>query len=351
MMKVRQCGVFCVRIAVRCWKSAVMPTVLRAFLFCLACALPALGASPNDYRTPEYLVGGGLDAVGAAHAYALGYSGKGVTVGVLDSNAFPRHDEFFAKTSYPVEYFTTPREGDWHGVHTAGTIAASRNGAGMHGVAYDANLVSIVGIDGNILAYERGEKNAEAIGAFRNYPAVSIISNSWTYSSALADWPWQYGMYTLSETQEVAKAMGSLATESGALFIFAAGNDGYASPNTPAALPAVMTGTTVIGKTITIDPAQDFTELTAAEKRALSLNMISVSAFDPYAQGTDSPDFIAPFSNLTDGAAHFSLLAPGVGIYSAIGPGADDYMLMNGTSMAAPMWRAWPRWSRKPFPG
>jgi subtilase-type serine protease len=238
-------------------------------------------ASADDYRMPEYLAGRGLDAIGAAEAYALGYSGKGVTVGVMDSNAFPRHAEFFQKSPYPVGWFTTPREGDWHGIHTAGTVAASRDGLGMHGVAYDANLVSMVGIDGQIASYERGEVNAEAIRAFRDYPEVSIISNSWTYGLALADWPGVLS-FAADDTQQAATAMAELARESGSLFVFAAGNDGYASPNSPAALPAVMTGTKLIGgQTITIDYRAPFTDLSDADKRALSLNMLSVSAFDP----------------------------------------------------------------------
>ena len=291
----------------------------------------ASGASAADYRTPEYLAGRGLDAVHAAEAYAQGYSGKGVTVGVLDSNALPQHFEFFEKIPYPVEYFITPQADDWHGVHTAGTIAASRNNAGMHGVAYDADLVSMVGI-GGIPPYEPGETYAEAISAFRAYPNVSIISNSWGFDLTLADWP---GVRSspADHVVTVAGAMAPPATNSGTLFIFAAGNDGYASPSTPAALPALMTGTSVIGKTIT--PASQFTELTDAEKCALSLNMLSVSAFDP-GRATDRLDFVAPFSNLADGSAHFSLLAPGVDIYSSVGPGADDYWLASGTSMATP---------------
>jgi subtilase-type serine protease len=221
---------------------------LIPFLVLMLLAGPSVapGASPDDYRTPEYLAGRGLDAVHAAEAYAAGYSGKGVTVGVLDSNAFPQHTEFFQKTPYPVEWFTTPREGDQHGIHTAGTVAASRDNAGMHGVAWKANLVSMVGIDGNIPSYDRGEINAKAIRAFRNYPAVSIISNSWTYGLALADWPGALS-FAAGDTQTAAVAMAESARESGTLFIFAAGNDGYASPDTPAALPAVMTGTRLIG--------------------------------------------------------------------------------------------------------
>jgi outer membrane autotransporter protein len=309
----------------------VASAALCAFLSCPGFTFHAFGASADDYRTPEYLAGRGLEAIHAADAYAQGYSGKGVTVGVLDTVAFPLHQEFHEKTPYPVEYYTSPDTVEWHGVHTAGTIAASRDNAGMHGVAYGANLVSIVGIDET-----DNVTTIEAILTFRNYPDIAIVSNSWGPSYfSLGSWPWSdKEPAVMDHLKDVAGAMASLAAESGTLFIFAAGNDGHSSPGMPAPLPSWMTGATLIGGQ-TIAPATGLT-LTDEEMRALSLCMISVSAFDPE-RASDRLDFIAPFSDLTDGAAHYSLLAPGVDIYSSVGPGVYDYTLYRGTSMSAPL--------------
>src|SRR5690349_10763285 len=41
---------------------------------------------PNSFRTADYLRIGVLDAVHAADAYALGYTGQGVTIGIVDFN-------------------------------------------------------------------------------------------------------------------------------------------------------------------------------------------------------------------------------------------------------------------------
>ena len=47
-----------------------------------SCPLAAGAASPSDFQTPEYYKSGGLDVINAATAYALGYTGKGITLGV-----------------------------------------------------------------------------------------------------------------------------------------------------------------------------------------------------------------------------------------------------------------------------
>lgn len=286
-------------------------------------------AGADEFRTQEYLAGKGLEAIHAAEAYALGFTGKGVTVGVLDSNVFPGHQEFSQKfISYA--FFTLPREGDYHGVHTAGTIAASKNSLGMHGVAFDANLVSIVGVDGSN-RWQRSALHSEAMRAFREYPSVSIISNSWSYGNALAEYPWALSQFA-EDMETMTNTMAPMAVDMDILFVFAASNDGKSSPSTLAAVPSFLLGASVAGKTIA---PYNFPEITAGQKRALSLNMLSVSAFAPE-RDTNRLDFIAPFSNLTDGAASYSLFAPGVGVYSAYGGNIDSYRFESGSSMAAP---------------
>jgi hypothetical protein len=51
-----------------------------------AAGAPVPTADPNSFRTDDYLKIGVLDAVHAADAYALGYTGKGVTIGIVDYN-------------------------------------------------------------------------------------------------------------------------------------------------------------------------------------------------------------------------------------------------------------------------
>src|SRR5579862_2471299 len=53
-------------------------------------------AAKASWETPEYLRSWGLTAQEASTAYALGYYGQGVTVGIMDSGVQAEHEEFQA---------------------------------------------------------------------------------------------------------------------------------------------------------------------------------------------------------------------------------------------------------------
>ncbi|MDR1312614.1 MAG: S8 family serine peptidase [Deltaproteobacteria bacterium] len=341
--------------------SAAAAVALCALLFA-GTSLPAMGLSVDDFiNDPEYRGGKGLDSINAAEAYVLGFSGKGVTVGVIDSPSMKAHREFAGKASrgeYVEEYFITytPEEDDdYHGVHSAGTVAATRGNGEMHGVAYDAKIVFMVALDG--APYPEYENPiTAAFEKFSNdekFKDVSIINNSWGEDYFLADYfSWKANTAPGGPVEHLlsyAKAMAPLAA-SGTLLIFSSGNESKSSPNIPTSLPSIVTGTSVIGDPDAIE-IPDTTDdenllkelgLGKDQLRALSLNMISVAAFDPSVYDADPEnamgrlDFIGAFSNMADGAGHYTLLAPGVGIYSSVGPKTDEYKDEQGTSMAAP---------------
>ncbi|WP_252406616.1 hypothetical protein, partial [Acinetobacter pittii] len=62
--------------------------------------LAAPGAGPlraqrlSAWETPEYFRSGALAQINAAQAYALGFTGAGVVVGIADSGLDARHPEF-----------------------------------------------------------------------------------------------------------------------------------------------------------------------------------------------------------------------------------------------------------------
>ncbi|MHA3904331.1 autotransporter domain-containing protein [Castellaniella sp. WN] len=112
---------------------------------------------PADFVDAEFRRSGALERVGAQYAYARGYTGKGVLVAVLDSGLYARHPEFrgrvvggwnFRSDQQPRDYADTELDEDTgriqgHGTHVAGIIGAARDGAGMHGVAYEAVLLGL----------------------------------------------------------------------------------------------------------------------------------------------------------------------------------------------------------------
>lgn len=122
----------------------------------LSLALPGLAhAAPDSslekWRTKEYKRQPGLDMINAAQAYALGFTGKGVTVGILDSGIAGAHPEFAGaiaggfdfntNTSYANGQGVDSDKAPGHGSHVAGIIGARRDGVGMHGVAFNSMLM------------------------------------------------------------------------------------------------------------------------------------------------------------------------------------------------------------------
>ena len=116
-------------------------------------------AAVASWQTAEYKKDWGLEAMGAANAYALGFNGRSVTVGVMDSGALlQKHPDLagdrFSATHVKGEYSTTGNRypqgaleqfegnykagdtyditGDWklnvndsHGTHVLGTVGAT----------------------------------------------------------------------------------------------------------------------------------------------------------------------------------------------------------------------------------
>ncbi|MGN0306599.1 MAG: S8 family peptidase, partial [Lachnospiraceae bacterium] len=86
------------------------------------------------------------NVIGSQQAWEAGFTGKGVTVAVLDSGIREGHEDVQATD---VNYFsganvtiTSGNDGHGHGTHVAGIIAAKKNDKGGIGIAYDANLIS-----------------------------------------------------------------------------------------------------------------------------------------------------------------------------------------------------------------
>ena len=136
-----------------------------------------LEQAKESWETAEYKKDWGLGAMHASTAYALGYHGQGVKVGVMDSGALlQKHPELsgdrFTAASAKGEYGSDgnryPQEvgsdgqgglpyhkgdkfdidGNWtegvndsHGTHVTGTVGGNRDGNEFHGVAWGADIV------------------------------------------------------------------------------------------------------------------------------------------------------------------------------------------------------------------
>lgn len=189
--------------------------------------------------------------------------GKGIKVAVLDTGIDHLHPDLAANVKGMVSFVPgeTPMDGNSHGTHCAGTIAAAINGVGVVGVAPAAWLY-----------------------------AVKVLSNSgsgnWSWLIAGIDWCVKNGMNVLSMSlggsgaPVALETMCNFAFSRGLLLMAAAGNSGGA-----------------VGQ-----PGK-------------YKNVIAVSAID-------SSNVIAPFSSR---GPEVELCAPGVNVLSTIPGGGYGF--------------------------
>lgn len=314
-------------------------------------------ADPLDiYRTPEYRANWGLEAINAAEAYGRGLTGAGVLVSVVDTAVDWEHpdlvervlgDEGFIYVDHQLVVETLLRHGyPWppesHGTHVSGTIAASRDGTGMHGVAPQADLVNA-----DILSRAPWEfllTHPELAPVFELVPyewvvpmaidasvdaGARIINGSYGISA------WGGGHFLFPETQLEYEAY-QRAADAGVIMVFAAGND-YESgdpmanhPGLPAMMPFIRPENRDSGLYEELAGTYDFSGLDGM--------LIAVVAIDQNKR-------IASFSNRCGVAKDWCVAAPGVDILSTISPLSPDvtpqqartgYGTMDGTSMATP---------------
>ena len=143
----------------------------------------------NQQRTGEFNNQYGLGNINAHYAYAYGqhqtgspFSGRGVTVAVVDSGVDRSHSEFSGRI-LPGYNAASPgnsvRDPDGHGTGVAGVIAAAKtgsiDGARVHGVAYESTILPVqtaTDASGNFPYAGNGLGYAVTSGAF-------VVNNSW----------------------------------------------------------------------------------------------------------------------------------------------------------------------------
>ncbi len=255
------------------WRTAVPAAALT--LFPAVTSTPAVAQSAASFQTPEYLASGALSQINAAAAYAAGFTGKGVTVGVVDSGIDLRNVEFstagkfaggvrfttaFDATATDASAYTVMPAGQnsdsdttgSHGSIVSSLIAGARNGSGMHGSAFDASLyVAAINTNGGppgsfdeqlsvavtglvdegvkIINLSLGNNNcATGTNSAQNGGAKCNVDD-YTTASAVAELP-----------KFAAAAQAAVAN--GALLIFATGNEKQPSPDILAGMPKVVSG-------------------------------------------------------------------------------------------------------------
>ncbi|RTF94557.1 autotransporter domain-containing protein, partial [Serratia marcescens] len=353
------------------------PWRLNALVCCMALAGYAQAATyiengqagdPASWRSAEFNANWGLGAIHADEAYAAGYTGKGQKVGIFDTPV-NHHPEFAGDgklinvVTEGYRAYTDPHRpginaGDRfyfdgtfhfysgsqgmlsnHGVHVAGISAANRDGVGMHGVAFDSQVISVDNDNdgpayGEFLGLDGAVTNAGWQAMIKS--GVRVINNSWGVS--IPDFLSDGGRdpnalhFELKDAQEqfdqVKPLLGSLAgagyqgaidaARKNILVLFAAGNDGnYNQPDVISGLAYFVP-----------DIAPNWLSVASVAQDATSTNSV------PYT--------ISSFSSRCGYTASFCVSAPGTRVYSSVIEGTSlenlttGYAKYSGTSMAAP---------------
>ncbi len=215
--------------------------------------------------------------ISAPEAWNISTGSSEVIVAVIDSGVDYNHEDLADNCISGYDFVNNdddPMDDNGHGTHCAGTISAvTNNSIGIAGVSWNSKILPVKVFDAT------GQSNTvlEILGIlYAKEQGADIISCSW-------------GSYIYSE------ALKETIESTPALFVCAAGNEGYNSDE----IPFYPAGYNIA-------------------------HIISVGASDRY-------DMLTWFSNY--GLTSVDLLAPGEDIYSTL-PGT--YGSMDGTSMAAP---------------
>ncbi len=279
-----------------------------------------------------------MDFIHAADAYALGYTGAGTALGIIDSSVRPDHPELAGKVimmALPLDETTgqlyVPNWAyDRHGSHVAGIMAAMRNGVGMHGVAFDADLVS-AGMLGGASGSNENLVMPDLLSLFAAYPEIRVINNSWgaNFYPSL-DPAKDIPADVISAQDNVIKALCKLSEEYGKVVVFAAGNSTMIAPSVEGMMPRYVPDL----------------------KGWISVVSLNIAGITTAADGTRtiSPSGVSYFSNLGSKASLWTVAAPGSYINS-LNAATNGYMLASGTSMAAPYVSGTVAWWHRLFPG
>ena len=252
----------------------------------------------SDFETAEYEFNYGLSNINAASAYDKGYSGAGVTIGIVDTGIAVSHSQFKDKYSFGYDYIdntSVASDPHGHGTHVAGIAAAAKDGKGMHGVAYNSTLANGRGLNAS------GSGSFSDLGQSVRYLAQNgarVVNNSWGNSLSITS---TSKSYWTSLYQYYIDYINS-ALEEDALLVFAAGNDARSQVSSTSGLPYLF-----------------------PDMETKWLTVVSSDHFDE----------LSSFSNKCGVASNFCLSAPGSSIISTSNSGG--YVSKSGTSMAAPM--------------
>lgn len=329
-----------------------------------------------------------LQRVNADVAHALGHTGQGVVVGVIDSGLDAKHPAFAGRIDPRSWNFlsadaTDIADLDGHGTHVAGIIAAGRGTGPMYGVAPNASILSLraIGDDEDDDEDDDLPASAKALHYAANL-RLKVVNGSYGPNAVPPlniDDPSEPGKRILNPDHEIlthqvlfynedlghaqdrAEVGGvRAAAAADVLMVFAAGNEyleqpkASANPSGNGLLPYIRPENhdkdiyrfvaVSEDSDIDINDPDTYDYIDPHDPRLADIDYSDLQGKLIAVVATDNQDRISSYSNRCGVAWQWCMAAPGgesqfdptadVGILSTI-PGS--YGVMEGTSMAAPL--------------
>ena len=300
--------------------------------------------APTDYVTAEFEFSTGLGQINADAAYERGWTGAGVTVGLVDTGIDTEHTDFDQDKVTTIDFGYGTYDDHGHGTHVAGIMAASKNDEGVHGVAYDANIVSLklCGSNGMCPGYYFDEAMLELSNNGVDIANLSANIYTQTYDEIVgAGIFYLEGQPSFDGVADDTLLNYKQAVDNGMIIVNSAGNRGRDYPDKPShyATRVDENGDLYLnGQWLIVGAVGSNNEITSWSNKAGHI-----------CSNLEYTDGVATGCNDEFRIRDFFVVAPGSGIYSTAVTGGN--MPMSGTSQAAPyvtgslaiLKQAWPQ--------
>ncbi|WP_438870074.1 S8 family peptidase [Pseudomonas sp. L1(2025)] len=211
-------------------------------LLLMGCAAPPKPTSEQlavrAFETPEYFAANALPSVNASTLYARGGTGQGVKVALIDSGLNSELPEFQGRLADIGYDFVRQQHGTvdikGHGTQMAGILAANKNAQGMHGIAFNAQLIPMRFGDDKEPFYFDSEI-AQA-WRFAHAQGARFFNNSWANPIEANTNEVPIYERLMGDSLEAAKQL----VAEGAVFVFSTGNEVKREPLAEPGLPALV---------------------------------------------------------------------------------------------------------------
>lgn len=251
---------------------------------------------PSPFNTAEFRQNFGLANINALDAYDAGLTGEGAIVAVIDSGIDTDHLDLEANihpasTDILGRNGGSPEDGDpgGHGTNVAGVIAATKNDVGMHGVAFNAQVLAIRADDGSTCVDDECSFFDSDTSAGIDH-AIANGAHIINLSLGGDDGP-----------SFVLRAAIQRAVDAGILVIISAGNDGDPDPD-PLAQFALNPG--VLGGVLIAGASTDDNNLAGFSNKAGVASEVYIAAPGQFVRTTTIDDGYETVSGTSFSAPH-----------------------------------------------